>query len=51
MWLYSIAIKRTGDTEKDPVSKPNSYDSLFIWHWNLHSISSHKFIKLSVPRT
>ena len=50
MWLYSIAIKRSGDIEENPGSKPNSCDSLSICHLNLNGIPAHKFIKLSLLR-
>ena len=32
VWLYSIAIKRSGDIEEDPGPKVNSCDSLSICH-------------------
>ena len=49
-WLYSLAIKRSGDIEENPGPKPNSCDCLSICHWNLNSISAHNFIKLSLLR-
>ena len=48
MWLYSLAIKCSGDTEENPGSKPNSCEYLSIFHWKLNSISAHTFIKLSL---
>ena len=50
MWLYSLAIKCSGDIEENPGPKPNSCEYLSICHWNLNSISAHNFIKLSLPR-
>ena len=50
VWLYSLAIKLSGDIEENPGPKPNSSDCLSICHWNLNSISAHNFIKLSVLR-
>ena len=50
VWLYSLAIKHSGDIEKNPGPKPNSCDFLSICHWNLNSISAHNFIKLSLFR-
>ena len=50
MWLYSLAIKRSGNIEENPGPKPNSYECLSICRWNLNSISGHKFIKLSFLR-
>ena len=46
VWLYSLAIKLSGDIEEIPGPKPNSCDCLCICHWNLNSIPAHKFIKL-----
>ena len=50
VWLYSLAIKRSGDIEKNPGLEPNSCECLSICHWNLNSISAHNFIKLSLLR-
>ena len=50
MWLYSLAIKSSGDIEENPGPKPNSCEYLSICHWNLNSISAHNFIKLSLLR-
>ena len=48
LWLYSLAIKRSGDIEENPGPKLNSCEYLSILHWNLNSISAHNFIKLSL---
>ena len=32
MWLYSLAIKRSGDIEENPGPKPNSCDCLSVYH-------------------
>ena len=50
IWVYSIRIKKSGDIEMDPGSKPSSYNKFSICHWNLNSISAHNFIKLSLLR-
>ena len=50
VWLYSLAIKLTGDIEENPGPKANSCDYLSICHWNLNSICAHNFIKLSLLR-
>ena len=50
MWLYSVAIKRSGDIEENPGQSPNSCGCFSICHWNLDSISSHNFIELSLLR-
>ena len=50
MWLYSLAIKLSGDIKENPGPKPNSCDCLSICHWNLNSISVHNFIKMSLLR-
>ena len=45
MWLYSLAIKCSGDIEENPGPKPNSCEYLSICHWNLNSISAHNSTK------
>ena len=50
MWLYSLAIKRSGNIKENPDPKPNSGECLSICHWNLSRISAHNFIKLSLIR-
>ena len=50
MWLYFLAIKRCGDIKENPGPMPKSCDCLPVCHWNLNSISAHKFIKLSLLR-
>ena len=48
IWLYLIIFNRSGDIEKNPGAKPNSYQSFSIFHWNLNSVSAHNFLKLSL---
>ena len=48
MWLYSLAIKCSGDIEENPGPKPNSCEYLSICDGNLNSISARNFIKLSL---
>ena len=48
VWLCSLAIKRSGDIEKNPGPKPNCCYCFSICHWNLNSVSAHNFIKLSL---
>ena len=48
VWLYSLAIKRSGDIKENPGPKPNCCDWLPICHGNLNSISAHNFMKLSL---
>ena len=43
IWLYLIIFNRSEDIEKNPGPKLNSYQSFFICHWNLNSISAHNF--------
>ena len=50
VWLYSLAIKLSGDIEDNPCPKATSCDCLLICHWNLNSICAHNFIKLSLLR-
>ena len=50
MWLCYLAIKPSNDIEENPGPRHNSCDCFSICHWNLNSISAHKFIKLSLLR-
>ena len=51
VWLYSLAIKLSGDIEENPGPKGNTCDCLSICQWNLNSICAENFIKLSLLRT
>ena len=46
IWLYLIIFNRSGDVEKNPGPKPNSYQSFSVCHWNPNSISPYNFLKL-----
>ena len=48
MWLYSLAIKHSGNIEENPGPKLNSCDCLSLCHWNLNNIHPLNFIKLSL---
>ena len=48
--LYLIIFNRSEVIEKNLRTKPSSYQSLFICHWNLNSISAYNFLKLSLSR-
>ena len=45
-----IIFNRSGDIEKNPGPKPNSYQCFSICHWNLNSITAHNFLKVSLLR-
>ena len=48
IWVCSILIVLSGDIEKNPGSKPSSRDKFSLCYWNLNSISTHNFIKISL---
>ena len=48
--MYFIPIKLSGEIEKNPGPQPKPCSSLSIWHWNLNSIPTHNFIKMSLLR-
>ena len=50
IWLYLIIFNGSGDIEKNPRPKPNSYQSFSVCHRNLISIPAHNFLKFSVLR-
>ena len=45
-----IIFNGSGDIEKNPGPKPNSYQSFSICHWNLNSITAHNFLRVSLLR-
>ena len=49
-WLYEIVLKLGGDIKENPRPKPSSNQRFFICHWNLSSISTHNYIKISLLR-
>ena len=51
IWLYLILTKRNRDIQQNPVPKSNSFQSFSNFHWNLNSISTHNFIKISHLKT
>ena len=48
IWYYKCLLRLSGDTELNPGPKPNSCQGFSICHWNLNSITSHNFIKVSL---
>lgn len=47
-WYRLRIISLSGDVELNPGPKPSSYKSFSICHWNLNSITSHKFLKVNL---
>ena len=45
---YIHILLLSGDVELNPGPNPNSSKSFSICHWNLNSITSHSFIKVSL---
>ena len=48
LWFYSILITPSGDVETNPGPKRISTETLSFCHWNLNSISSHNYVKISL---
>ena len=48
LWFYSISITLSGDVETNPGPKRNSTETFSFCHWNLNSISSHNYVKISL---
>ena len=46
IWYCKCLLQLSGDIELNP--GPNSCKSFVICHWNLNSITSHNFIKVSL---
>ena len=51
IWYCRCLLQLIGDTELNPGPKPNSCKNVLIYHWNLNSIISHNFIKVSLLTT
>ena len=47
-WYCKFLLQLSGDIELNPDPKPNSWKSFSICHWNLNSITTHNFIKVSL---
>ena len=48
IWYCKCLLRLSGDIELNPGPKPKSCKSFSICHWNLNSITSHNFIKVSL---
>ena len=48
IWYCRCLLRLSGDIELNPGSKPISCKSFSICYWNLNSITSHNFIKVSL---
>ena len=46
IWLSSILVKLSADVEENPVPKRKSCQCFSICHWNVNSVSDHKFSKV-----
>ena len=51
IWYCKCLLQLSGDIKLNPGPKPNSCKSFLICHWNLNSITSHNFIKVSLLTT
>ena len=50
-WYVKCLLELSGDIKLNPGHKTNSCRSFSICHWNLNSITSHSFIKVSLLTT
>ena len=48
IWYCKCLLQLTGDIDLNPGLKPNYWKKLLGCHWNLNSITSHNFIKVSL---
>ena len=48
IWYCKCLLQLSGDIALNPGPKPNSCKSFSICHWNLNSMTSHNFIKVSL---
>ena len=48
IWYGKCLLQLSGDIDLNPGLKPNYWKSFSICHWNLNSITSHNFIKVSL---
>ena len=47
-WFYIKKIVPSGDVETNPELQPKRCQEFSIHHWNLNSIATHTFIKVSL---
>ena len=50
IWLCLTIIRLSGDIEQSPGPKRKSNVSFSVRHWNLNSITSHNYLKISLLR-
>ena len=50
LWLQILLVLLSGNVEINPSPKRTPKANLSICHWNLNSISSHNYVKLSLLR-
>ena len=48
IWYCKCLLQLTGSIDLNPDAKPTSCKSFSTCHWNLNSIASHNFIKVSL---
>ena len=48
LWFESILITLSSDVETNPGPKRNFTETFSLCHWNLLSISSHNYVKISL---
>ena len=48
IWYGKCLLQLSGDIDLNPGLKPNYWKSFSFCYWNLNSITSHNFIKVSL---
>ena len=50
IWVDALLIRQSGDKEMNSGPKPNPCHSFSICHWNVNSLTSHNYLKVSLLR-
>ena len=50
IWVHALLIRQSGVIEMNPGPNPDPCHSFSICHWNLHSLTVHNYLKVSLLR-
>ena len=48
MWVHALLITQSDDIEMNPGPKRKPFHSFSICHWNLNSLATHNYLKVSL---
>ena len=50
IWVHALLTRQSSDIKMNPGPKPNPCHSFSICHWNLNSLATHNYLKVSLLR-